>query len=202
MKKKILTAILGSTLLSSPAISMDTGEGEISHSPCRQTPEGAKVTLANHLNGTVLESAISELNEGKKGVCFLPTNFSQNEKDFLERLEVIFPENSPFGKGIDSGGSIFFTEEEKLSEHSPFNRVKSDLNIFFNKYTNATELEKSHCIINGPEFLAKVILEYCEKLLDKVNASQKNQEKNNCVLISIKAFKPNDAFFQFPQMAL
>jgi len=194
MRKKILTTLLGSTLLSVPAIAMDAPV-ETSHTR-KHLPADADITREGHLNGNVLEKSINDLNEGKKGVCFIPINFSHNEKNFLEQLKVKIPTNT-IGKEMNLSGCMLFTEKEKLSETSAFNKVKSSLKSFFADYTNASELEKPDGIINGPDFLANVLLEYSEKLIDKANAAQKDEKKNNFLFISIKTFKENDAFLNF-----
>lgn len=197
MRKKILTTILSSTLLSVPAVAMETDEVKTSHPTHKQIPGDAKKALENHLNVMVLENAIGELNEGKKDVCFLPLNFSTSEKDFLEKLEVRLPRDVPIGKNLDFQGSIFFTEEEKLSENSAFNKVKAALHRFFNDYTNAPELENPNTTMSGPEFLTNVIMEYSEMLLNKFNSTQPTKVNNSFLFISIKAYKENDAFLNF-----
>lgn len=152
--------------------------------------------LSDHLNINILSSAIQNLNEGKKDFCFLPCDFSKNEKTFLEKLEVKLPNNALIGKDFSFQGSISFSYNDKQLSHSVFSKVKANLDCFFTEYTNAHEVGSEYNI-DGPRLLSRIILEFSEKLLDQVNIQQSDADKIDFLFISIKAFKKNDAFLNF-----
>ena len=187
----IVLGIITSLLFTTPSYSLEKRINEI---PIK-TPFALSKKGESHLDIRKLSESIETLNKGEKDVVFISTKLTDTEKSFFKELKMRFPNKNnshkrSFGNVINLSGNM---DKDNIDQFSQ--KARKDLEVFFDKYTNATSVGKKFGF-NGPRLLSNIILEYSNKLLIEFNAQNLNNGSNG-VYIMLKALKSNDAFTHY-----